>query len=537
MSLTKVSYSMINGPTVNILDMGFTNTLGSDIYAAFVLALSNVQAGGVIDFRSVNVSCVCSGAITITKPITILWGAATVAFQTSPGVTIGASGAGTQIFGMGQTSTWNTQATSNFNILYLNATSNVRVSDMNFTGNAVGTDPSTPVRGIYAFQSSYVEIDSNTFDNLNYHIHLSDNTVNVNNNNHFSIHDNYFLSAPGLTNGGYGVLLTRCSRNSVTDNILSGPFDRHAIYVSAGTRGTVIQGNNVGNSNLASVSFFVQAAADEIYDIVVDGNNLKGDGILASFSHGISITGQVRNTVITSNIITNCGSYGINVQPASTTLRPSELLISNNTVYANQKIGMYLAGITGCVVSNNNLSGNGIDGVSETDIDVDELFAYASTTNSFVGNITNSGMYQGIRLNSTSSGNYVSNTIGNTTRQLVLDNSANANFLDQNRTGIQSPTSSAGVLNINAAAGSLLKVTLTESVTVTINNYPYASLPGGVLEFVFTQDSTGGRTVAFSSSFKTAWSDTGNTANKVSSIRFVFDGTYYQQIGAQMTYH
>lgn len=509
---------------------------GSDFGAQLTAAIAGVASGGTIDCRAITGTQTATATITINKPVNILWGAFNFVATATPAITIISGGAGTQFIGQGQLSIFSTLATSAFDLLYLNGTSDIKISNMKFEGNATGTDPSNPVRGIYAYQCSYVEIDSNTFDNLNYHIHLTDNSVSGSNNNHFNIHDNYFLSAPGLTNGGYGVLMVRCYRNNIDNNIMSGPFDRHAIYVSAGTRGTVVRGNNVGSSKLAAVTFNVQNAADEIYDVIIDGNNLKGDGVLASFSHGISVTGQVRHSIITNNIITNFGSYGINVQPASASLRPSALIISNNSVYANQKTGMSLAGVLSFVVSNNRLGGNGIDGVTEADIDVTDGSMLSSTNNNFSGNITNSGLLYGIRLTNLTANNYVSGTSGTTTRQLVYD-IPNVNFLDQNRTGIQSPTSSAGVLNINAAAGSLLKVTLTESVTVTPNNYPYASLPGGVLEFVFTQNGTGGWAVAFSSAFKTAWSDTGNTANKVSSIRFVFDGTYYQQIGAQMAYH
>lgn len=507
MSLTKVTYSMISGSPANVLDYGADPTGLSNSSSAIQAAL---DSGSTAVYFPAG-TYLLNSALTPTS--------------------------NTVLYGDGEASVLKTTNTSNFNLVYLNGVDHIKITGLKFYGNASGTDPANPVRGIYAYQSSYVEICSNYFDNLNYHIHLTDDTVNANNNSHFNIHDNYFLSAPGLTNGGYGVLLARCFRNNIDNNVMSGPFDRHAVYVSAGTRGVVVQGNNVGNSKLAAVSFNVQNASDEVYDVIVDGNNLKGDGIVASFSHGVSITGQVRNTQITNNIITNFGSNGINIQPASASLRPSSLVVANNNVYSNQKIGIYIAGLIASVISNNRLGQNGADGATLTDIDVDEGSTVISTKNNFVGNLTYSGLQNGIRLNATSSANYVSDTVGNTTRQLVLDNSANANFLSQNRSGIQSPTSSAGVLNIDAAAGSLVKVTLTENVTVSPNNFPYASLPGGVLEFVFTQDGTGGRTVAFSGSFKSDWSDTGNTANKVSSIRFVFDGTHYQQIGAQMLYH
>jgi hypothetical protein len=97
---------------------------------------------------------------------------------------------------------------------------------------------------------------------------------------------------------------------------------------------------------------------------------------------------------------------------------------------------------------------------------------------------------------------------------------------------------------------------LTDAATIAVDssrsNHFYVSLGGnrtmGVptnattgqrITFAIYQDGTGGRTLAFSTSpggYKSAWSDTGNTANKVSTISFTFDGTAWIQTGAQSPY-
>jgi hypothetical protein len=56
------------------------------------------------------------------------------------------------------------------------------------------------------------------------------------------------------------------------------------------------------------------------------------------------------------------------------------------------------------------------------------------------------------------------------------------------------------------------------------------------LTFRILQDGTGGRAVTFNAVFKHAWFDTGNTAGKLSTIHFYFDGTNWVQFGAQSPY-
>jgi Pectate lyase superfamily protein/Right handed beta helix region len=59
---------------------------------------------------------------------------------------------------------------------------------------------------------------------------------------------------------------------------------------------------------------------------------------------------------------------------------------------------------------------------------------------------------------------------------------------------------------------------------------------GARLTFRFLQDGTGGRAVTWNAVYKHAWSDTGNTANKQSTISFAYDGSSWVQQGAQSPY-
>lgn len=76
-------------------------------------------------------------------------------------------------------------------------------------------------------------------------------------------------------------------------------------------------------------------------------------------------------------------------------------------------------------------------------------------------------------------------------------------------------------------------VTLTGALLVAA---PTSPRKGQRIIFIFVQDGTGGRAVTWNAVFKTAWSDTGNTSNKRSSIEYLYDGTNWTQVNAQSPY-
>lgn len=87
--------------------------------------------------------------------------------------------------------------------------------------------------------------------------------------------------------------------------------------------------------------------------------------------------------------------------------------------------------------------------------------------------------------------------------------------------------------------GEVIEVTLTNNIT-TINEPPAnARAPGVRFTLVFIQNGTGGFTVGgWNAAYKQAWSDTGNTANKRSSITFERDkvNAAWTQVSAQSPY-
>lgn len=513
MSLTKVTYSMIKDAPINIVDYGAVGDGVTDDSSAIQAALNAVTTTG-------NIVYIPAGTYLIGTTLTPL--------------------SNTTIIGVGEKSKFITTQTSNFNIIHLYQISNVKITDIGISGNAYGTDPALPVRGVFAEQTSNCEICSCYFDSLNYGIHLSDTVVADTNNSGFDIHDNHFANAYGQENGGYGILHVRSYNSTIHNNIMQpGPFERHGIYISTGSRKAVVEGNIIENNRLAGITLSTGTGTDSaIYDVNITNNCVTGNGtITVNYAHGITGTGNISNSRFEGNIVKNSSYYGILLQAADNTRYPTNVLISGNNISGSQNSALTIDGCVGCNIINNMCVNNGLDGTSNSEAILDNTNV-TSTSNVFSGNRFDSGFIHGLTIAAGASNNYVNNTTGIATQTLVNDVVPNANFINQNiqrcQTGVIFP---AGALNIDPKKGILVTTILNQNVTPTINNFPYSSYPGQILNFVFVQDGTGGWDVTFSSLFKTAWTNSGNTSNKVSSISFMFDGTYYQQIGAQMAWH
>lgn len=110
--------------------------------------------------------------------------------------------------------------------------------------------------------------------------------------------------------------------------------------------------------------------------------------------------------------------------------------------------------------------------------------------------------------------------------------SASAEFVSGTR--MTNSIASGASITVNASGSEIVEPgALTQNLTV---NTPTMPMRGKILRFIFLQDGTGGRTVTWSAAFKVIWSDTGNTANKRSSIEFYYNGANWVQLGAQSPY-
>lgn len=102
---------------------------------------------------------------------------------------------------------------------------------------------------------------------------------------------------------------------------------------------------------------------------------------------------------------------------------------------------------------------------------------------------------------------------------------------------VKTLTDAATIADVDPRLGTIFTVTLGGNRTMGVALDGANWIAGQRITFLVSQDGTGGRTLAWHSSYKQSWSDTGNTASKRSTISFVYagDGTWAQD-GAQTPY-
>ena len=125
MSLTKVSYSMINGAVVNVLDFGAVGD-GRDSTDAIQAAINSINVtngGGVVFFPK--------GVYKTTSMLTIPWTGAAVTLQGTGGGDQSSNGGATVILG----------AHAQDAILSLQGSVSVVINDMTFKGQIASTFP------------------------------------------------------------------------------------------------------------------------------------------------------------------------------------------------------------------------------------------------------------------------------------------------------------------------------------------------------------------------------------------------------------
>lgn len=92
----------------------------------------------------------------------------------------------------------------------------------------------------------------------------------------------------------------------------------------------------------------------------------------------------------------------------------------------------------------------------------------------------------------------------------------------------------AATILVDANLANLFQVTLAGNRTMGAASNPFV---GQRVQFTVIQDGVGGRTLNFATNYpKFTWSDAGNTLGKRSTIAGIYDGTNWNQDGAQTPY-
>jgi len=360
----------------------------------------------------------------------------------------------------------------------------------------------------------------------------------------------------------YGVEMRLVGRNSSFITAL-GTFPTNTPLVRLGPLGVLgvgsrFRGGAVDCNNITGSTGIYSEGIQEnsgIYESMIRNYGAFGARINYSGSGGQPQNWSIDDLEVFSGTGTGSGAIGVAVNTASVSMpfrsiRRVTIFATGSTQLAN---AMQIQGGSAGLVEEIHIE-NAVNGI-------DILGCFATTFESITGNPNVTNL---VVIDSTSAsqnltliginGQGATNTIvdqetgftltneqaiyavgnGSTNQRTVVSTDAGLGTrLKIFRRSVQTPSSSASI-TIDASAGEKVKPSVL-AANATINAPTNPSL-GQELTFTFIQDGTGGRTVSWNAVFKQSWSDTGNTSNKRSSITFWYDGTNWNQQGAQTPY-
>lgn len=483
MSLTKVTYSMINGAAVNVLDFGASSSASAAAnLAAFKLAVAAVPTGGTLivaaqsSFYSISTTGGLSAAIEIDKRMQVIFEgdvkANFSAIQANPpyifkvtadDVTF--TGGGGKIIGDGTTDSTNAGTDQTMPGL-------VYVSGNNFTmtGCLIDTPPKI---GVILYDCQGAKILGNTFTGgpttygstgyFAIRTYLG-NSHNISNN----------LFTPDANGGMFvnTIFMNQTSSCVIDSNICIHPYEK--LVYCVGDKNTVSNNQVVGNPN------------------TIPGSSPAKKGTLTSVYR---FDGDYNICV---------GNYSDFCAAGATCLNSKGNLISGNTFLRNGQLGIvafetagYTGSLTGTTITNNIMSFDNTMGFS---VGVGGIQVTASesaatdilVTGNFVDTFVNPAG-AGINVQGTLttkitkakiSNNHIISSTNGVLMQYVEESVVSENLMNDinNAMVVQLSTCSANYIvnNFSTTAGSVLDTGYSTNSTYCNNQYTTAPLQGVV---------------------------------------------------------
>lgn len=494
MSTTKVTYSMIDGASVNVKDFGASSsaTAAANL-AAFKSAVAAVPVGGTLlipaaaSFYLINTSGGLSTAIEINKRMEIVFEgdvkANFSAIQSNPpyifNVTandVTFTGGGGKIIGDGAIDDSNTGTDATMPGL-------IYVSGNNFTmTNCLVETP--PKVGVMLYSCSGAKILGNTFTGgpTTYTSgHTAYFAIRTYLGDTHNISDNIFT--PNTSGGMYvsAIFMSGTYYCVVDSNVCYHPYEKF-IYC-AGYKNTVSNNKTIGNPNtipgtstkgtLTSVYRFdgdYNLCAGNYSDYCLagvtcyksKGNTITSNTFLRNGQLGIVVfeasgyAGSLSKTVITNNTMSfdtgmgyTAGDGAINIQVSQSAA--SNILVTGNFIdtFTNASgAGIYIEGTTSYKITNLQVSNNHI--ISSTNGILIKYVEQSKIADNMMSNISNTMIIQ----LSTCSSNTITNNFS-TTAGSTLDS------------GYSTDSTYAGNQCTSAALQGLFTMSATNSKTIT----------------------------------------------------------------------
>ena len=404
MALTKVTYSLIEGAPVNVLDYGVSSSATAAVnLAAFKAVVAAVPAGGSLVIPSastpyiISTSGGLSAAIEINKRMEIVFEgdvkANASAIQANPtyifNVTadnVTFTGAGGKIIGDGTTNSANTGTDATFpGLVYVTGDS------FTMTGCVIDTPPKV---GVMLYNCIGAKLLGNTFtggpttytDTAYFGVRAFQGSAH-------NISDNSFL--PDGSGGMYvsAIFFNGTTSSIVDSNICVYPYEK--LIYCVGAKNIVSNNQVIGNpNNIPGSSPVVKGTITSVYRFDGDnnicvgnfsdycaagvtclnskGNVIKENTFLRSGQLGVVVfetsgyAGSISGTVIADNYITfdasmgfSLGSGGIQIDTSQSAA--SKIVVKNNYIdtFSNAAgAAVYLVGTSGTKITKSNISGN-----------------------------------------------------------------------------------------------------------------------------------------------------------------------------------
>ncbi len=360
-----------------------------------------------------------------------------------------------------------------------------------------------------------------------------------------------------ISNGNSGIRADVCRRSTIAANVCNDNLNRGIMLAQAGVAGfgghesvTISDNQCIGN---AGDGIFVQGGGDTgaipAKATKIAGNVCLQNGTTGSGWAGIKVWDADAKTQIIGN---TCGENGApGADAAGIALTAAVLswggatvafnrchgLVTGVPATARQPFGIWMNAVTGLTLSKNYLYFNDCSDTPDTTA---SFGAAVNTAVHLSGGTVNGQFLAGTLYRSTSRGVNRAATAG-------VDLTANDVIVAMDESGLLSifgPNTRLAhnnVATLTDAATIAVDASLSDIFTVTLGANRTMGLPtnpekGQRITFIILQDATGGRTLGWNAVFKVSWSNTGNTASKRSMISFVYDGTNWNQDGAQTPY-
>lgn len=498
MSLTKVSFSMIDGAQVNVLDFGAVGDGITDDCAAIQAALNSVGNGGTVYFPLPSVSYLCKSSLNVPLGVSLQGDA---------------------------------KPTNSFPVSYGETPKNTVIKFDSSDGLLLDS-------GFNNIENLQIEGVSGKYVGIRY-CKTGSAAPNVNTKN---------VSIKGFTDGvglwlknnirsnhvnldvagcGVGVVFETFVNAVDFINIEVEDCTLGVLCLTGGYRGITflggtIEGNQAGKLGTSMpTTSLLTVSASILAKLGITQSSLEGGLVLSG------MTGSFIGHYFEANSLVQVFA-GLDCQ-----LDFQSCYWEDNIAVTNRPAHFIacVSGTRAIIFENNVVSTSSTRGNSLFDIDLARINRFENNRY-FDGASTYNGV---IYTNLGATASFSTKNILRDAFNELLGHRTNTSYL----TFTSDVSSSSGTTTLNTQSASVWYVDLNENTTISLTNVSTTYSDGQYLEVHFQQDATGGRTVTWPSNVRSAWSDSGNLANLKTcmAIRYKASEDRWYQIGAQPAYH